>query len=69
MNLADLNNDELDAIATHAGCLLEVLRRVDNRKLLPDLRNELTRLERVACGYLMNRGVVADWTAEYDDRN
>jgi hypothetical protein len=68
-SLARLHNDELDAIATHAGCLLEAIRRIDSKDLLPELRNELTRLEDTACQQLVNRGVIADWTAEFDSRS
>ena len=59
--LAHLSNNELDAIATHAGCLLLALHDVYDRDLLPFLRSELERLEAGACDHLMARGVIQEF--------
>jgi len=56
--LAHLSNDELDAIATHAGSLLLAIERVKPKDVIPFFREELWRLEEAACTHLVNRGAM-----------
>lgn len=58
-----MSNDELDAIATHAGALLVTLHNLNDRQLMPFFKVELSRIETEACEELIHRGVVA----EFDD--
>ena len=64
--LAALNNDRLDAIATHAGSLWAVVRWMDDDEVMPFFTEELERLERLACDELQRRGVIQRFD-EYDE--
>lgn len=60
--LSHLSDDQLDAIATHAGSLLLALHDVKDHDLLPELRTELARIEEQACDHPVNRGVITIFT-------
>ena len=60
----DLRDDQLDGIATYAGCLQIILQMVGDQNIMPFFREELARIETAACDELVRRGVVADF---FDD--
>lgn len=57
--LAQLTDDELDAVMTHAGLLRSALHKIEAENLMPFFREELYRLEQHSNWQLVARGVIA----------
>lgn len=56
-----LSRDQLDAIATYAGCLAVVVRLLDEKSVMAFFEAECNRLETAACDELLKRGEIINF--------